>query len=85
MVIFVITKDGYLELEPIIKTAKYPVWIGADILSSNEIANLRKDGVNLTDFSYSIEPSDFETIQDALGDISLHHPGHRIWLECLLE
>jgi len=85
MVVFAITREGYLELESIIKTLNYPVWVSAGVLSTNELAELRSLGVNLTDFSYSIEPNDMETILSALADISLHHPGHRIWLECQPE
>ncbi len=82
MVIFVITREGYLELESIIKTTKYPVWVSAGVLSSGELAQLREEGVFLTNFVYSIEPNDIVTINSALESISLHHPGHRVWLEC---
>ncbi|PUA27200.1 MAG: hypothetical protein B0W54_20490 [Cellvibrio sp. 79] len=85
MVVFAITRAGYLELEPIIKTLKYPVWVGAGVLSNSELTELRHLGLNLTNFSYSIEPNNMETILDALADISAHHPGHRIWLECQPE
>ena len=85
MVVFAITRDGYLELEPIIKTLNYPVWVGAGVLSNSELAELRSLGLDLTNFSYSIEPNDMETILGALADISTHHPGHRIWLECQPE
>lgn len=85
MVVFAITREGYLELEPIIKTLNYPLWVGAGVLSNNELAELRGLGLDLTNFSYSIEPSDMEAIRGALADISMHHPGHRIWLECQPE
>lgn len=81
MVVFVITREGYLELEQIIKTFNYPVWVGAGVLTTNECANLRSSGLDLTDFSYSINPNDIETILGALDTIAIHHPGHRIWLE----
>ena len=60
MVVFAITREGYLELEPIIKTLNYPVWVGAGVLSTDEHAELRSLGLNLTDFSYAIEPTDIE-------------------------
>lgn len=85
MVVFAITREGYLELEPIIKTLNYPVWVGAGVLSNSELAELRSLGLDLTNFSYSIEPNDMETILGALADISVHYPGHRIWLECQPE
>ena len=81
MVVFAITREGYLELEPIIKTLNYQVWVGAGVLSTSELIELRSLGVDLTNFSYSIEPNDMEAIRGALAGISTHHPGHRIWLE----
>ena len=81
MVVFAITREGYLELEPIIKTLNYPVWVGAGVLSTDELAELRSLGLNLTDFSYAIEPTDIETIQGALETISMHHPEQRVWVE----
>lgn len=81
MVVFAITRDGYLELEPIIKTLNYPVWVGAGVLSTNELAELRSSGLDLTEFSYSIEPTDMGTIQGALETIATHHPEQRVWLE----
>lgn len=85
MVVFAITREGYIELEPIIKTFNYPVWVSAGVLSINELAELRNLGLDLTDFSYAIEPNDMETILGALDTIALHHPGQRVWLECQLE
>ena len=81
MVVFAITREGFIELEPIIKTLNYPVWVGAGVLSTNELAGLRSSGLDLTDFSYAIEPTDMEAIQNALETIATHHPEQRVWLE----
>lgn len=81
MVVFVITREGYIELELIIKTFNYPVWVGAGVLSTSELAELRNLGLDLTELSYAIEPNDMETILGALDTIALHHPEQRVWLE----
>lgn len=85
MVVFAITREGYIELESIIKTLNYPVWVGAGVLSTNELAELRSLGLDLTEFSYAIEPNDIETIQGALETIAVHHPEQRVWVECQPE
>lgn len=45
MIIFVVTKEGFRELEPIIKTGKYPVWIGDNVLSEPELDRYRETNV----------------------------------------
>lgn len=83
MVVFAITREGYLELAPVIKTLNYPLWVGAGVLSSQEIVELRELGLDMTEFSYVIGPNDMDAILGALDTISTHHPGHRIWIKCL--
>ncbi len=81
MVIFVLSKEGFKELENIIHTGKYPVWVGGGVLSDIEISTVREKGVDLTGFSYLINPTDDETIKEVLEIIAEHHPGERVWLE----
>ena len=84
MVIFVITREGFKELETIIKTAQYPVWISANILSKEELDLVRSLGVEITNFTYDISIQDINSINEALSTISEHHPHKRIWLEHLV-
>ena len=58
MVIFVITREGFEELEEIIKTAQYPVWISANVLSKEELESVRLLGVEITNFTYEISLQD---------------------------
>ncbi|HMW73570.1 MAG TPA: hypothetical protein PKD17_17210 [Cellvibrionaceae bacterium] len=81
MVIFVVTKDGFRELEVIIKTGFYPVWVGANVLSEHELGRYRNMDLDITNFSYEIDPADSEALTDALATIAEHHPGERVWLE----
>lgn len=83
MIIFVATREGFKELESVILTAKYPVWIGAGVLSSEEMGAVRDQGVYLTNFSYSVDLRDKESVAEALDDIALHHPNERVWLEAM--
>ena len=82
MIIFVLSKEGFEELESIIHTGKYPVWVGGGVLTDIEISIVREKGVDLTTFSYLINPTDEKAIEEALVIIAEKHPGERVWLEC---
>ena len=83
MIILATTRNGFFELDPVIETGKYPVWIGSNVLTEDEIAKYRSRGVELTNFSYSIYPNNKDELDDAIATITEHHPGKRVWLECL--
>jgi len=81
MIIFLLSKEGFKELENIIHTGKYPVWVGGGVLTDVEISTVREKGVDLTTFSYLINLTDDKAIKEALATIAEHHPGERVWLE----
>lgn len=83
MVIFAGTSEGFKELEPIIRSGKYPVWIGAGVLTEDEMDEIRELGVDLTNFLYAIDLGNSEVVEEALESIALHHPNERVWLECI--
>lgn len=81
MVILIATRKGYEELKPIIFSGLYPVWLGAGVLSQEEINSIRTLGIDLTDFNYTINIQDFGEIKGAVETIREHHPSHRVWVE----
>lgn len=82
MIIFAVTKEGFLELEPVIRTGSYHIWIGNNVLSDSELDSYRKMGVDITNFNYAIAPENKDELDGALETIAEHHPGERVWLEC---
>ena len=84
MVIFAVTRNGFIELEPILSTGLYPVWVwvGDGVLDENEIDSLRSRNVDITKFNYEISPEDRKSLDGALSTIAEHHPGERVWIEC---
>lgn len=82
MVIFALTRKGFEELESIIKSGDYPVWIGSNVLSGEEIEELRASNIPVTNFTYQIDPVDKEALLEALCTIAEHHPDERVWCEC---
>ncbi len=85
MVIFITTRSGYEEMKSLIFSVQYSVWVGAGVLSQLEIDDIRLLGVELTHFTYSIDPENSDQIEAALNTISDHHPGQRVWLERILS
>ena len=82
MIIFAVTKEGFRELEAVIVTGKYPIWIGGKVLSESELASYREMDLDITNFSYEIDPANYEVLDDALATVAEHHPNERVWLEC---
>lgn len=82
MIIFAVTKEGFLDLEPVIKSAKCPVWVGGSVLTEEELVSYRVLGVDITNFNYVIDPGNNKELDGALVTISEHHPDERVWLEC---
>lgn len=54
MVLFILTRDGYSDISSLIPGN--PVWTNLDVLTKDEVADLRSQGVNLTTFTYPIDP-----------------------------
>jgi hypothetical protein len=69
----------------VIRSTKSLVWVGYGVLSESELAGLRSNGMEITNFTYSIDPSDHEKVLDAISVIEEHHPGERIWVEIIAK
>ena len=82
MVYLVLNAQSLQEILDTSELAKMSVWFGANALSEAEFAKLQ--GSNFTRFTYSFENCDNATIQRAVSTITEHHPGERVWVECVL-
>jgi hypothetical protein len=83
MIFFILTKDAFNEMTTVIRSTKSPVWVGDGVLSEIELSGLRSNGMEITNFTYSIDPSDHGKVLDAISTIEEHHPGERIWVEII--
>ncbi|GAB1265681.1 hypothetical protein [Aurantivibrio infirmus] len=81
MIIFVVTSEGFKEMEPLIKTGSYSVWLGGGVISREKIEKLRKSKLDISVFSQEIDPANKEQKEESIHTIMEHHPGERIWLE----
>ena len=52
-----------------------------DVLNENEIAELRANGVIVTNFTCPIDPANPQAMGIALDTIARHHPGEPIVVE----
>lgn len=66
-------------------STKSPIWVSGGVLTEEELLNLRSNGIEITNFSYKIDPFDREKVFDAVSIIEEHHPGERIWVEIITK
>lgn len=81
MVIFITNKSAYLEMENLIQTGNYSVWITANVLKQNEIEELWRKNIDLSVFDYEVDPNNKEDLECSLDTIKEHHPGKNIWVQ----
>jgi hypothetical protein len=81
MVIFILTKEGFKEMEPFIKTGKYPIWLNDGVLGQVEIDLLISENIEVSYFNYVVDIEDEEALAEAIFTVAEHHPGERIWSE----
>jgi hypothetical protein len=78
---FALTRQGYDQL---IKACggrlPSPLWVNAGVLSPSEMADLRTQGLQVTDFVRAV-PLRGPGLVDAIDTIEEHHPGSSIWVE----
>jgi hypothetical protein len=81
MVFLAITRQGYESYRAIGGVTAGALWVGAGVLSSEELATLRGAGGDISDFNYTIEPHELEVFAGAVGTIKEHHPGEPVWVQ----
>lgn len=85
MVFFAITRHGFDELRAQMGRVPSPIWVAEAVLSSGEVEELRRQGVELTHFNHSIPVGDLAALDKILETIATHHPGESIWVECACD
>jgi len=82
MVALILTRAGFEDMRPRIDSGRDAVWVGADVLTAAEVADLRGSGFNLTVFARRLDP---EHLDGDIGTVVEHHPGQVLWVETLAE
>ena len=80
MVFLAITRAGY-EAYRAHGVLSGALWIGAKVVSEEELSALRKSGVVVTNFNYTIEFHEAEVIAGAVETIKEHHPVETVRVE----
>jgi hypothetical protein len=78
MVALILTRSGFNDMRLRVDVAHDALWVSAEVLSSAEVAELRRMGVNLTVFSHTLDP---ENLESDIGTVVEHHPGQVLWVE----
>ncbi len=81
MVFFVLTRPGYKELLRQLGKPPSPLWVNEGVLSAAELAQLRREGTDVTNFTYVIDTKDPVGLSNAVQTIQEHHEGHSVWVE----
>jgi hypothetical protein len=79
MVFLAVNRSGYEAYRALGLSGS--LWVGAGVLSDEELASLRNTGVDVSDFNYEIELHDSEVIAGAVDTIKEHHPGEVLWIQ----
>jgi hypothetical protein len=78
---FALTRQGYDQLIKACGGSPLsPLWVNAGILSFSELAALRAQGLNVTEFARPV-PLRGQGLRAAIDTIEEHHPGSSIWVE----
>lgn len=68
--------DAYLALH-----SRAALWVADGVLTTKELEELRASGINVTNFTRSIDFTDLAALADAMRIIRGHHPGETLWVE----
>ena len=81
MVVFILSKNGFLEIEPLLIKKKPPMWLSGDILSKKEQLEYINSGWDISVFDHQVSPVDKKQFKDDIKTIKLHHPNQNIWTQ----
>jgi len=81
MIIFVLTKEGFKDMKPLIETGRFPLWFNGGLLDQEEIDSQISEDLEVSSFNYVIDIEDEEALVGALLTVAEHHPNERIWSE----
>ena len=81
MVYLILTKKGFQEHRKKMCETPSPAWLNAGLFPEDEIAEMRKQGAEITVFSHKLSSGELAPLEDELATIAEHHPGHRVWVE----
>jgi hypothetical protein len=78
---FALTRQGYDQLvKECGGTPPSPLWVNASVLSPSELAVLRSQELDVTEFTRAV-PLHGQGLANAIGTIEEHHPALSIWVE----
>lgn len=84
MVLFVLTRTGYIDTKSLLNQKGTILWVNDNVLTDNEITDLRAAGFDVTRFTSHIALEQ-TAISDAVSTIREHHPHESIWVEAADE
>ena len=81
MIFLVLTRSGYEELLVRFKSTPTPLWVNQNVLTDAELDELRKSGVEVSNFSYLIDATNQVEVEEAAYTVNEHHLNNSVWVE----
>jgi hypothetical protein len=81
LVLFALTKQGLAEIIESATSRDAALWVNDGLLAPRDLARLRAEGFELTNFTRWIDPADQADIASAVETIKEHHPGQVLYIE----
>jgi hypothetical protein len=81
MVFLVVSPQGHLSFRALEPKEGVALWVAAGVLAEDELRDLRVEGLDVSDFNYTMDPNDHAAIAGAVETIKEHHPGQSVWVE----
>ncbi len=81
MATLVLTRGGFDDLVKTLGHVPPQLWVNSDVLSEEELKDLRAAGHDVTNFTRHITPTDRVAVEDAISTVREHHPLQRLWVE----
>lgn len=78
------SRAGYQELpQQLSKPPPSPLWVNDGVFTEEELSQMRREGIDITNFNYFVNANDPVSLRNAIHTIQDHHDERRIWVETL--
>jgi len=84
MVLLILTRQGYEDIESLISSVSPKLWVNHGVLTAAELSSLRASGLDVTNFTDVVALTE-SSIARALRTIAEHHPTSSIWVESVVH
>ena len=78
MIALILTRAGFEDIRLRLDRGRDAIWVSAGVFNETEVADLRRQGFNLTVFAHRLDP---QHLVGEIGTVVEHHPEQVVWVE----